>query len=499
MKRQFIMQKRNYRSIKINMFLGLTREIMAFLFPLVTNLYVIRVLGKENYGRVQFVRSNVSYFSLLAGLGIYTYAVREGARVRDDRAKFEKFTSEIFTTQTISAGLALTILSSVLLFFYFNNMEVDYSLYFIFCLPIVMTVLGRDWINTVYEDYLFTTIRYISVSLIVLVSIFILVNDKEDYTLYAFLSVLSACSYCAINLFRVRRYTKFRLSNISSTKKHIKSILVLFSSSIASTVYLNSDVSLLGAMVGNEAVAIYSVASHVYGAVKQISNTVIGVTVPRMSYYVGIGNENSSELLINKLCDCVMIIILPSIVGSIELGKQAMFFMGGEEYIEGVYALYILSIALFFAVFADLFVRCVLIPHQQDKYFMYATITSATVNIVLNFFFVPRFSYIGASITTLLSEITIMCIVLHKAKEFQKIKINIRSIGMAIIGCIPIVIICEISKRVFTNVVVIMLFAVCCSVTAYTLLLCLLGYPMMLEVVHKGRRKFSVVIHKVLH
>ena len=47
----------------------------------------------ENVGKVNFGDSYVSYFSLIATLGITTYAIRECAKVRDDKRRLEEVAS----------------------------------------------------------------------------------------------------------------------------------------------------------------------------------------------------------------------------------------------------------------------------------------------------------------------------------------------------------------------------------------------------------------------
>ena len=59
--------------------------------------------------------SIVSYFILLAGLGISDYAVREGAALRHDRVKLNRFADEMFTFNIISTVIAYFLLLIVIL------------------------------------------------------------------------------------------------------------------------------------------------------------------------------------------------------------------------------------------------------------------------------------------------------------------------------------------------------------------------------------------------
>ena len=60
--------------MKKNMLLNAIKGIMSLMFPLITFPYISRVLGVENIGRVNFSNSVVSYFILLGGFGITSYA-----------------------------------------------------------------------------------------------------------------------------------------------------------------------------------------------------------------------------------------------------------------------------------------------------------------------------------------------------------------------------------------------------------------------------------------
>ncbi|WP_318531731.1 oligosaccharide flippase family protein [Limosilactobacillus reuteri] len=75
------------KSLAVNAILNALRNGLNILFPLITFPYVSRILNVSGLGKYNFSNSIVSYFLLIAGLGINTYAIREGAKFRDDRKK----------------------------------------------------------------------------------------------------------------------------------------------------------------------------------------------------------------------------------------------------------------------------------------------------------------------------------------------------------------------------------------------------------------------------
>ena len=98
------------KSLKLNMLLNAIKNLMAIIFPLLSFPYVSKTLGVESLGKYNFAVSVITYITLIAGLGIETYAIREGAKYRDDREKMSRFASQIFSINTISTAFAFLVL-----------------------------------------------------------------------------------------------------------------------------------------------------------------------------------------------------------------------------------------------------------------------------------------------------------------------------------------------------------------------------------------------------
>ena len=110
------------KSLVVNAFLNGLRSVLNILFPLITFPYVTRVLSVNGIGIYNFSNTYVGYFVLIAGLGISTYAVREGAKYRDDIKKISNFSSQIFSINIYSTIIAyLLLLLSLIVFKNLNN------------------------------------------------------------------------------------------------------------------------------------------------------------------------------------------------------------------------------------------------------------------------------------------------------------------------------------------------------------------------------------------
>lgn len=136
---------------------------MKLLFPLITFPYVSRILSPEGIGKVNFANSVVSYFALIASLGIGTYGIRESAKIRNNKEEFSQFFVEIFSINLIS-----TIVSYLLLFLtlhFLQKFSLYRSLIMISSTSILFTTIGVDWILNSLEEYDFITIRSVFFSI----------------------------------------------------------------------------------------------------------------------------------------------------------------------------------------------------------------------------------------------------------------------------------------------------------------------------------------------
>ena len=94
------------RSVKYNFVMNVILTASTFIFPLITFPYISRILLPAGVGKVNFATSFVSYFSMIAMLGVPTYGIRACAQVRDDREELSRTVHEIFFINLLVGALA---------------------------------------------------------------------------------------------------------------------------------------------------------------------------------------------------------------------------------------------------------------------------------------------------------------------------------------------------------------------------------------------------------
>ena len=459
----------NNPSIKINAILNTIRQLCSVLFPLITVPYITRVLGADYYGRVNWVYSIVSYFVLLAGFGISTYAVREGARIREDANKISTFSNEVFSINVLSSLFSCLLLLTLTLFW--HKLHDNIYLVLIQSLVIFFTTIGADWINQIYEDYKYLTIRYIVMQIMSVVLMFVFVKDSKDYLVYAFITILASAGGNLLNIVYIRRYIHLRIVLYSDLKKHLKPMLVLFANSVAIITYLNTDITLLGIFKTNEDVGIYSVASKIYIIVKQLINALIVVSLPRLSQLIGNNDDSHYHELLNKIINSVLLVLIPTITGLFALSENIIYIIAGSNYVSGTLSLRILSFSLFFAVFACFFQNCIMLPQNLEKQFFVATIASCLLNFGLNLVIIPIFSFNGAAITTLASELLVCVICYLYSKSNINISVDFNSIFSVIVGSALVYFECFFISHYFNNQLMIIIISIFLGIALYLFVL----------------------------
>lgn len=197
------MPKQN-KSLGLNAALNSLQSLLNLIFPLITFPYISRTLSVDGVGKYNFANSIISYFILLAGLGISVYAVREGAKLRDNREEFSQFASRIFTINIISTIISYIALFLVLILS--TSLQKYNIAILIFSIQIFFTTLGVDWIYTIFEEYGYITARNIIFKIISAILLFIFVKHRDDYLNYIVISVIASTGSYLLNFFMLRNF-----------------------------------------------------------------------------------------------------------------------------------------------------------------------------------------------------------------------------------------------------------------------------------------------------
>ena len=395
------------KSISINLIANGIKTLMSVLFPLITFPYASRVLGASGIGKVNYATSIISYFSMFAALGITTYAVREGARIRDDKEKFSKFAKEMLYINLFTTVLAYAALLIFLCLPILKNYKL---LLVILSGTIVFTTIGMEWLFIIREEYAYITKRAVLFQFVSLILLFLLVRSKDDYGWYAALTVISSGGSAVLNLIYSRKLVNWRQNSVMEYKKHLKPILLIFGTSVASSIYMTMDTTMLGAMNGDTATGIYTAAVKINTVISTLIGTISSTILPRVSYYIGNGLKEEYKKLMKASMDVLMMIAMPVSIGMMCTSDILILIFSGAEFLPGSLAAKILSAKVVVGAVNRVLAYQICIPYKRDKEVLISTSGGAVFNLIANALLIPIWGVNGAAIATLFSEIVVVLI-----------------------------------------------------------------------------------------
>ncbi len=405
-------------SLKKNAALNMIKMVMSLIFPLITFPYSSRVLGPVSIGKVNFAQSVVSYFSLIAALGISTYAIREAAKLRENKKELSVFTREILTINMISTLAAYILLA--LAIFIVPQFENYRKLLCICGASILFTTIGMDYLYTALEEFKYITIRSIIFQFISLGLLFTLVKNQDDYLKYAAVSVISSVGSNILNFLHTRKFIDFKLTKDVqiSLKKHLKPIFTLFAMSAAISIYTVLDTTMLGLIKGDEAVGIYTAATKLNRMVIMMITAATGVLLPRLSYYANSGEKTEFLRLVDKAMQFVVLFSVPCAAGLFVLSEPAVLLFSGTKYLSAIPVMKIMNAIIVFISLSNVTGIQIFMSVGKENTTLFSVIIGSVVNFILNMILIPQYGAAGAAIGTVAAEFTVTAIQLVFAGKY---------------------------------------------------------------------------------
>lgn len=475
--------------VKNSIYSGI-KSFLTIAFPLITLKYASDRLGTGVLGNVDFTRSISNYFVLLAGLGIQSLAARNSAAVRDHPAKISEFANSVFSLNVISASISavLLIVSTLLA----PVMREKWPLMLIASVQIPLSVIGVEWIFYAFEDFEYITKRTIICQIISLCILFLFVHNSQDIYIYAGVLVFAAYGANVAGFLYSGKYVKLKCTFDKKAFQYLKPALVLFFNSIATTIYVNSDITMLGFMCTSEDVGIYSGAVRIYTAVKLVLSVILNAVLPRLAYYVNNSLKEEYILVTAFVLKILITVAFPLITGVILEGENLLLIIANEEYLEAFPALTVLAAAILFSCAAMFCNGTILLPHKRDHVVLRASVSGAVANILLNFIMIPSFGITGAAVTTLISELIVCTVQVWDSKNCFEFKIQMfRVVVPALTGTAVIVFFVMIVKSFITDWQTEVCISAAGSVVLYFMIQLLMRNEIAVSLVWQIRNKIN--------
>lgn len=377
-------------------------RIVSSMLSLILVIFIARYLGVAAFGKYSFAFAFVGIFGILANFGLDTYTIREVSRDKSETAKY--FGNMSIIRFILSIIVFCLIIITINLLNYPKDTTFAVYLFGIWMIINSLSDVCRSIFNAfermeyetlvniverVVTTSLGITALFLGYGLIPLISIFLI-----GASIKLILSIWLA----------TKRFTKPDFSiDFGFWRDSLRQALPFALTGIFVTIYFQIDTVMLSMMKGDEVVGWYNAAYRMVGALGFIPGAFIAAIFPVMSQYF-ISSKKSIQLAFQKSFKYMFMLGLPIGVGTTILADRFILLIYGSEFIPSITALQILIWALVI-VFQSMVLGAVLGSINKQGINTLLTGVNAIFNVTLNLLLIPTFSYVGAAIATVATEL----------------------------------------------------------------------------------------------
>lgn len=408
----------------------LTALVVNAILGLVLSISIARSLGDVAFGKYSFALAFVTIFAIFSDLGYNTLLIREVAR---DKSQASKYLNNIMSMRVLSSFLILALIVVVVNVMSYPT-DTKNAVYFFGIYTLIMSISGvfkvtfRAFEKMEYEAIIeiIGNIFRVSFGLFIL---FLGYGIIELSLIFIFSGILD-CLFSFLICRKIFIKPKIEL-NLNFLKSTIKIALPLSMLSIFGFIYVHIDTVMLSTMKGDAVVGWYNAAYNLVLGFKPIPQLFMNALFPLISSYFVLSND-SLRIAYEKAFKYLFILGLPLSVGITLLADRIILLLYGEQFYPSIIALQVLAwdALLIFLYTCSAFILVSINKHNKMAFIAGF---AALINIILNLFLIPSFSYIGSAIATIATECFLFTsyIYLNSIYSYKIpiLKITLRPIG----------------------------------------------------------------------
>ncbi len=356
--------------------------------------FFTRLQSEEEYGAFTL------YISVLGAVSVITSAFTTGSSVyrgidvyRSEKASFLK--------SAIISSVGFSLIICTLLFAFSAFLGLDSSLVILILIQLICDVIIAVRLSSARFSYSYKEVALVSIfesTLSPAIALMILRSRGGGYTvrIYSllFVSIIAAVYALYKILCEGGRVKK------EMVKYSVKSSLPLLPHSISGALSGQADKLVFTAILGTAALAKYSVVHSVGIGLSFVVGALGSALGPWIIRRLNAGEGEK----IGEVCELIFKGLAAATVFLIALAPEAMLILAPPEYSEALAA--VLPIALSVLPSLVISVSTVALVHRErGRYTSYASLVTVVSGVVLNLLLIPAFSYFGAGLALLFSQL----------------------------------------------------------------------------------------------
>ena len=393
-------------------------EAANYIFPLITLPYLVRVLGPEKYGLINFAAAFIYYFVLLTDYGFNLSATREVSINRENKQKVLKIFNSVMFVKLILMIISLIIMLAVI--FFIPKFRQDRLIYVYTFGMVLGNILFPIWLFQGMEKMKLVAILNLIAKLIFVAAIFIFVRRQSDYVYVPLITSLGFMTAGVISLvIAARRFgIIFHIPAREECIYSLKEGWHIFISTVSVSLYTSSNAFILGLFTNNTTVGYYSAAERIIKSGQRLINPISQTLYPHISKLVADSKE-SAAYFIRKVIVIFGGIGLAASIILFALAAPIVHIILGNQFEQSIVVLRILAFLPFMDALSNIFGIQTMLTFNMKKALSKIYISGGILNIILALILVPLWKHVGTATAALITETYIplaMFIYIHKKR-----------------------------------------------------------------------------------
>ncbi len=370
------------------------------IIKLASSLIVISLIARQLdvplFGELISLLSIAALLVPIASLGLNKVVIKTLADIHDEKLK------EIILSNSILMRFIVGFLLSGVSHLYSQNSVFTFYLCCQSFLALQLcepTLHYQENFKAVCKARAFLTLVFALIKIVVA-----FVSPTIPTLLYVFALEILCIELAILAIFSTFSDCKLRASiDVQQCRLLLKKSLILMISAAISVIYLKLDVVMLEKMHSAYEAGIYSAASKVSEAWIFIPTVLLARYFPLQIKVHKIGGDLYHSTL-QFMMDKTLLFGLSIVALTCLLSEQIIHTLYGARYADSVVILQLHTFAsLFIAI--RLLVSQWLILHEQYLMSLYSHMAGAFANVLFNYFLIPSYGAVGATISTILAYI----------------------------------------------------------------------------------------------
>ena len=270
------------------------------IIPILLIPYLLNVIGVEKYGLVNFAIIFSFYFQIFNEFGFDLSNVRHVVNNRDNQEKLGRIVSSILQCKffLILCSLFVYILVVGLI----PSLRNELTLYILAFIRLIGVVIAPYWLFRSMEDIKYITRISVPIKLLCILPIFLIVKSTDDYALVMLCYALETFVSGIVALFIAQKRYGIKLQIVSAqeVKFYLKDSIPFFSSTFLMRAYKTMNTLVLGFILGDFAVGLYTAAEKLHNAYSSFVSPLLSQIF--YSYFTRIKNMGRATKMVLLLC-----------------------------------------------------------------------------------------------------------------------------------------------------------------------------------------------------